>query len=145
MQYHSYSEEQTKDLAYKLGQKAKPGDIYCLTGDIGAGKTIFSKGFALGIGIRDPITSPTFNIVNEYAVNEITFYHFDVYRISHLEEMEEIGYEEYFFGRGICLIEWADLIRDILPDSASWISIERDVSKGPDYRRISLSTGEDRR
>ncbi len=140
--YESYSEESTLDLARELGIKASEGEIYCLIGDLGVGKTIFSKGFALGMEIDEHITSPTFTIVHEYE-GRLPLYHFDVYRISDEYEMEEIGYEEYFYGEGVCLIEWANIIPDIIPEYAKYITIEKDLEKGFDYRKITIKEGED--
>ena len=132
-----YSEKETFDLAFDLAKKAKQGDIYCLCGDLGTGKTVFTKGFAKGLGIDEHITSPTFTIVNEYN-GHFPFYHFDVYRISDPEEMYEIGFDEYIFGEGVCLIEWADLIRELIPENAVWINIEKDLEKEVDYRKIDI-------
>ena len=132
-----FSEHETYDFAYSLAQSAQKGDIYCLCGDLGVGKTVFTKGFARGLGISEHITSPTFTIVNEYD-GRCRFYHFDVYRISDPEEMYEIGFDEYIFGGGICLIEWADMIRELIPPSAKWITIEKDLEKNEDYRKIEV-------
>lgn len=106
------------------------------------GKTIFTKGMAKGLGIEEPVTSPTFTILQEYESGRLPLYHFDVYRIGDPEEMDEIGYEDYFYGQGICLIEWAGLIRELIPDEAVRISIEKDLEKGLDYRRILIERGE---
>ncbi len=134
-----YSAEQTRLLGKEIGEKARKGDIYCLKGELGAGKTVFTKGFAEGLGIKEHITSPTFTIVNEYYDGRLPLYHFDVYRIGSSDEMYDIGCDEYFFGDGVCLIEWAELIEDILPENAVWITIERDHA-GDDinYRRIEV-------
>ncbi len=134
----SYSEEETFALGQKLAENASPGDIFCLDGDLGAGKTVFARGFAAGLGITEPITSPTFTIIKEYEDGRIPFYHFDVYRIGDPGEMEMLGYEEYFYGKGVCLIEWSSLIEELLPQDAVRIGIFRDDAKGPDYRRIEL-------
>ncbi len=131
-----FSEQETFDFAYGLA-KAAQGGIYCLCGDLGVGKTVFAKGFAKGLGIDEHITSPTFTIVNEYK-GKLPFYHFDVYRISDIEEMYEIGFDEYIFGDGICLIEWADIIKELLPENAIWITIEKDMEKTSDYRKIEI-------
>lgn len=139
--YESYSEEATLDFAQELGMKASKGEIYCLIGDLGVGKTIFSKGFAAGMDIEEHITSPTFAIIHEYE-GRLPLYHFDVYRINDEYEMEEIGYEEYFYGEGVCLVEWANIIPDIIPESAKYITIEKDLEKGYDYRRITKKEGE---
>ena len=121
-----------------LGEKAAPGEIYTLVGDLGVGKTVFTQGFAAGLGITEPVSSPTFTILQSYEEGRLPLYHFDVYRIGDVEEMEEIGYEDCFYGEGVCLIEWADLIRVILPEDCIRITIGKDLSKGFDYRRISI-------
>lgn len=139
MIYETYTAKETEDIGVLLGGQAKPGAIYCLIGDLGVGKTVFSKGFAKGLGITEHITSPTFTIVNEYHHGRLPFYHFDVYRIEDSEEMYEIGYEEYFYNEGVCLVEWANLIDDIIPEEAIFITIEKDLEKGLDYRRITLA------
>lgn len=141
--YESYNEGDTLSLARKLGEAANEGDIFCLIGDLGVGKTVFSKGFAQGMGIDEHITSPTFTIVHEYE-GVLPLYHFDVYRISDASEMDEIGYEEYFYGEGVCLIEWANIIPEIIPPSAKYITIEKDLEKGFDYRRIIIEEGAER-
>ncbi len=137
----SFSEKETYDVAKNLAEQARPGEIYCLSGDLGVGKTIFTKGFAAGLGITEPVSSPTFTIVQIYDDGRMPLYHFDVYRIEDIEEMEEIGYEDCFFGEGVCLIEWAELIREILPQHCREISIEKELSKGFDYRRIVIKNG----
>lgn len=133
----SFCPEDTFKLGKKLGAKAKKGDIYCLKGDLGVGKTVFTKGLAEGLDIKQNITSPTFTIVNIYE-GKLPLYHFDVYRINEVEEMYEIGYEEMFFGDGVCLIEWAEIIEDIIPKYAIWINIKKDYSKNEDYRIITV-------
>lgn len=140
--FESYSEEGTLDFAKELGMLVSEGQVICLIGDLGVGKTVFSKGFATGMNIEDHITSPTFTIVHEYE-GRLPLYHFDVYRINNEEEMEEIGYEEYFYGEGVCLIEWADRIPDIIPEYAKYITIEKDLEQGLDYRRITIKEGEE--
>ncbi len=134
----SRSPEETRALGKRLGEMARAGEVYCLSGDLGTGKTVFTQGFAEGLGIRGPVASPTFTIVKEYDDGRLPLYHFDVYRIDDISEMEEIGYDEYFFGEGVCLIEWADLIREILPDQVREILLEKDPEKGFDYRRITI-------
>ena len=134
----SFSHEDTFNIGYELGKNAKAGQIYCLNGDLGVGKTVFTKGFAKGLGIEEDVSSPTFTIVLEYHEGRVPFYHFDVYRIGDVTEMEEIGYEEYFFGQGVCLIEWACLVEDIIPENAVHINIEKNLEKGFDYRRITI-------
>lgn len=136
MMIESYSEKDTFACGQKIGREAAPGDIYLLEGDLGVGKTVFAKGLADGLGIEEPVTSPTFTILQEYEGGRLPLYHFDVYRIADPEEMYELGYENYFFGEGVCLIEWAALIEELLPDSCRTIRIEKDLEKGFDYRRI---------
>ena len=138
MVIESYSPEETLDIGRKLGQEALPGQVYTLIGDLGVGKTVFTQGIAAGLGIEEPICSPTFTIVQEYDTGRIPFYHFDVYRIGDIEEMEEIGYEDYFYGDGLTMIEWANLIEEILPETYKEITIEKDLDKGFDYRKITV-------
>lgn len=123
-----------------LGEKAVPGEVYTLVGDLGVGKTVFTQGFAAGLGIAEPVNSPTFTILQSYEEGRLPLHHFDVYRIGDVEEMEEIGYEDCFYGDGVCLVEWADLIREILPEDCIRITIEKDLSEGFDYRRITVQT-----
>lgn len=132
------SAKETRDLGYKLGMQALPGQIFTLVGDLGVGKTVFTQGMAEGLGITSPVSSPTFTIIQEYYEGRLPFYHFDVYRIGDIEEMEEIGYDDYFFGDGVCLIEWANLIEEILPEKIIRIIIEKDLEKGFDYRKITI-------
>lgn len=132
------SPEETEALGRKIGQEAKPGQVYALLGDLGVGKTIFTKGVAAGLGIEEPINSPTFTIVQEYLEGRLPFYHFDVYRIGDVEEMDEIGFDDYVYGDGMCLIEWANLIEEILPEHTKTITIEKDLEKGFDYRKITI-------
>ena len=133
------SPEETFALGEKLGREAKPGQIYTLNGDLGTGKTVFTQGFASGLGITEPVNSPTFTILQVYEEGRMPFYHFDVYRIGDVEEMDEIGYEDYFYGDGVCLIEWANLIEEILPEKYTEIRIEKDLEKGFDYRKITVT------
>lgn len=130
--------EDTWKLGYGLGETAARGQVICLNGDLGVGKTVFTQGFAAGLGIGEPVNSPTFTILQIYEEGRLPLYHFDVYRIGDAEEMEEIGYEDYFFGEGVCLIEWASLIEELLPERAIRITIEKDMEKGFDYRRIII-------
>ncbi|MDD3339038.1 MAG: tRNA (adenosine(37)-N6)-threonylcarbamoyltransferase complex ATPase subunit type 1 TsaE [Lachnospiraceae bacterium] len=132
------SAQETFALGRKIGEQAKPGQIYTLIGDLGVGKTVFTQGVAQGLDITEPISSPTFTIIQVYEEGRLPFYHFDVYRIGDVEEMEEIGYDDYFFGEGICLIEWANLIEEILPENIIQITIEKDLEKDFDYRRITI-------
>lgn len=134
----TFSEKETRALGEELGRKAVPGSLYTLTGDLGTGKTVFTQGFARGLGITEHVNSPTFTIVQEYDGGRLPFYHFDVYRIGDLEEMDEIGYEDYFYGDGVCLIEWAELIEELLPLERTAIRIEKDLEKGFDYRKITV-------
>ena len=138
MIFESFSEADTYSLGVKIGKEAKPGDVYTLLGDLGVGKTALTKGVAHGLEITEPISSPTFTIVQVYEEGRIPFYHFDVYRIGDVEEMEEIGYEDYFYGEGVTFIEWANLIEEILPSSYRQIVIEKDLEKGFDYRKITI-------
>ena len=138
----SFSPVDTFRVGEQLAKDARPGDIYTLDGDLGVGKTIFTKGMAKGLGIEEPVTSPTFTILQEYESGRLPLYHFDVYRIGDPEEMDEIGYEDYFYGQGICLIEWAGLIEELIPKEAVRICIEKDLEKGLDYRRIRIERGE---
>lgn len=132
------SSEETFELGRRLGSKAVPGDIYTLTGDLGTGKTVFAQGFADGLGVREYVNSPTFTILQVYEDGLMPLYHFDVYRIEEPEEMEEIGYEDYFFGDGVTLIEWAELIEELIPEKAHRIVITKDLNKGIDYRHIAV-------
>lgn len=141
MVVETFSADETYEYGRKMGEEARPGDVYCLTGELGVGKTVFTQGFAAGLGIREGVSSPTFTIVQEYEEGRMPFYHFDVYRIGDVEEMEEIGFEEYIYGEGVCLIEWADLIREILPQDFVGICVEKDLEKGFDYRKITLERG----
>lgn len=132
------SAEETFALGERIGVEAKPGQVYTLIGDLGVGKTVFTQGVAKGLGITEPVCSPTFTILQVYDGGRIPFYHFDVYRIADVEEMEEIGYEDCFYGEGLCLIEWANLIEEILPEHYFRVTIEKDPPKGFDYRRITV-------
>lgn len=138
MVFETKTPDETFELGKKIGKAAEPGQIYTLTGDLGVGKTIFTQGVAAGLGITEPVNSPTFTIIQIYEGGRLPFYHFDVYRIGDIEEMEEIGYDDYFFGDGICLIEWANLIEEILPQGLIKITIEKNLEEGFDYRRIAI-------
>ena len=131
--------EETYELGRKMGREAEPGQIICLSGDLGVGKTVFTQGFAAGLGIEGPVNSPTFTILQQYEDGRLPLYHFDVYRIGDVSEMDEIGYEDYFYGDGVCLIEWANLIEEILPEKYTEIRIEKDLEKGFDYRKITVT------
>lgn len=134
----TYSPEETFAIGKALAAEAHPGQVYTLNGDLGVGKTVLTQGVAAGLGIEEPVNSPTFTIVQIYEEGRMPFYHFDVYRIGDVEEMEEIGYEDCFYGEGLCLIEWAELIEEILPDIYTKITIEKEPAKGFDYRRITI-------
>lgn len=138
MEIETNSPKETYKAGLELGEKAKPGQVYCISGDLGAGKTVFTQGFAKGIGVGENVNSPTFTILQVYEDGKMPLYHFDVYRISDIDEMDEIGYEEYFYGEGVCLIEWAELIEDILPENVIWINIEKSITENFDYRKITI-------
>lgn len=139
MIYETMSPKETFELGKKIGLEAKAGEIICLDGDLGVGKTVFTQGFAKGLGIDEAVNSPTFTIIQEYDEGRLPLYHFDVYRIGNPEEMYEIGYEDYFYGQGVCLIEWAKLIEELIPDEAKIVLIEKDLENGLDYRKITVS------
>lgn len=132
------SEKETYELGFSIGREAKPGEIYALAGDLGVGKTVFTKGVAAGLGVKEQVNSPTFTIVQVYDSGRLPFYHFDVYRIGDPEEMEEIGYEDYFYGEGLCMVEWAGLIEELMPERTKWITIEKNPQKGFDYRKVTI-------
>ncbi|CCX86055.1 putative uncharacterized protein [Clostridium sp. CAG:590] len=140
MDYNSWKPEDTFEIARQLGEKAVAGDVFCLIGDLGVGKTLFSQGFATGLGIQESVNSPTFTIVQEYDEGRLLFYHFDVYRIEESEEMEEVGFADMIYGEGVCLIEWANLIEDILPEHYTRVTICKDLEKGFDYRMIHVDS-----
>lgn len=139
MVYETVSPRETYELGEKLGAQARPGTVYTLIGNLGVGKTVFTQGVAAGLGVAEHVNSPTFTIVQVYESGRLPFYHFDVYRIGDVSEMDEIGYEDYFYGEGVCLIEWADLVEEILPESYTQILIEKDLTRDLDYRRITLA------
>ena len=139
IEIESFSAEETFALGEKIGREAVPGQLFTLIGDLGVGKTVLTQGVAAGLGITEPVSSPTFTIVQVYEEGRMPFYHFDVYRIGDVEEMDEIGYEDYFYGDGLTLVEWANLIEEILPDSYTEIYIEKNLEKGFEYRKITLT------
>ena len=139
MTIETNSPEETFALGQKLGEQATAGQTYTLNGDLGVGKTVFTQGIARGLGITEAVSSPTFTIVQVYEEGRLPFYHFDVYRIGDIEEMEEIGYDDYFFGNGVCMIEWAELIEELIPENSIHVTIEKDLEKGFDYRRITIT------
>ena len=136
--FETWKPEETYELGKKMGEEAVPGQVICLNGDLGVGKTVFTQGFAAGLGIEGPVNSPTFTIVQQYEKGRLPLYHFDVYRIGDISEMDEIGYEDCFFGDGVCLIEWSGLIEEILPEHVTKVAIEKNLEHGFDYRRISV-------
>ncbi len=138
MVYESNSSLDTFNFACDFANKIKKGNVISLTGDLGVGKTVFTQGFAKGLGIEENVNSPTFTIIQVYDEGRIPLYHFDVYRISDLWEMDDIGYEEYFYGDGVCLVEWANLIEELMPQDTIYITIEKDLEKGLDYRKITI-------
>ncbi len=140
--YESFGPAETFELGRKLGSCAKPGTIICLNGDLGTGKTVFTQGFAAGLDITEPVSSPTFTIVQVYEEGRLPLYHFDVYRIGDPEEMEEIGYEDYFYGEGVCLVEWSELIEELIPEEAMSVLIEKDLERGFDFRKITWTYNE---
>lgn len=135
----SHGEKETWQVGFDMGEAAQEGTVICLDGDLGVGKTVFTAGFACGLGIKTPICSPTFTILQVYEEGRIPLYHFDVYRIADPSEMDEIGFDEYAFGKGACLIEWGSMISDILPEGTVYVNIKKDLEKGFDYREISIS------
>ncbi len=139
-QIESFSREDTFNFAKALGENAKPGEVYCLSGDLGVGKTVFAQGFGAGLGIEEPMSSPTFTILQEYTEGRLPLYHYDVYRVGDVDEMEETGFYEYVGGEGVALIEWAELIEEIIPANAVHVLIEKDVEKGFDYRLIKVES-----
>lgn len=136
--FESHSAKETEQFAADLAARALPGDVYTLTGDLGVGKTVFAKGFAKGLGITEPVTSPTFTIVQEYLSGRLPLYHFDVYRIGDPDEMEETGFYDYIDRGGVVLIEWAELIEDVLPENRTEITISKDLAGDDDYRIIEV-------
>lgn len=123
----------------KIGEKLKSGDVLCLDGDLGVGKTVFTKGVAAGLGIKDDVSSPTFTLIQEYYGGRLPLYHFDVYRIDGPWDMDDLGYEEYFYGEGVCLVEWGSMIKELFPENTIYVRIEKDLEKGFDYRKITVS------
>ncbi|MGO5165796.1 MULTISPECIES: tRNA (adenosine(37)-N6)-threonylcarbamoyltransferase complex ATPase subunit type 1 TsaE [unclassified Candidatus Paralachnospira] len=134
----TFSPEETFEFGKELGKQAKAGTVICLDGELGVGKTVFTQGFAVGLGIEEPVNSPTFTILQIYEEGRLPLYHFDVYRIEEPEEMDEIGYEDYFYGDGVCLIEWASMISELIPETAIQVTIKKDLEHGFDYRTITV-------
>lgn len=137
------SAKETFELGRRLGLTAKPGTLICLDGDLGTGKTVFTKGVADGLNVTEPVCSPTFTLMQVYEEGRLPMYHFDVYRIDDPEELEETGYREFFFGDGVCLVEWAELISELIPDDCIRVKIEKDPSVSFDYRKITITGVED--
>ena len=140
----TFSPEETYMLGKKIGEAACPNTVYALNGDLGVGKTVFTQGLAAGLGIDEPVTSPTFTILQNYDGGRLPFFHFDVYRIGDIEEMDEIGYDDCFFGGGVSLVEWAEIVEEFLPENTIYITIEKDPEKGFDYRKITVQNSEER-
>ena len=140
----TFSPEETYMLGKKIGESACPNAVYALNGDLGVGKTVFTQGLAAGLGINEPVTSPTFTILQIYEGGRLPFFHFDVYRIGDIEEMDEIGYDDCFFGGGVSLVEWAEIVEEILPENTIYITIEKNPEKGFDYRKITVQSSEER-
>lgn len=138
MIYESFDEKETFAIGEAIGKQIQPGEVYALLGDLGVGKTVLTKGLAKGLGIEEAVNSPTFTVVQIYEEGRLPLYHFDVYRIADPEEMDEIGYEDYFYGDGVCLVEWANLIAELMPPETKWITIEKDLTKGFSYRKITI-------
>ncbi len=136
--FESVTEKATFDYAKRMGEEAKAGDVIALTGEMGAGKTVFAKGFAKGLGIEEIVSSPTFTLVQIYDDGRLPLYHFDVYRIADVSEMDETGFEDYISGEGVTLVEWADMIGDIMPENTKWVRIYKDPDVEPDYRRLVI-------
>lgn len=139
MIYESFKPEDTFAVGERIGREAKPGMLCTLTGDLGVGKTVLTQGIARGLGIKEYVNSPTFTIAQVYESGRMPLYHLDVYRIGDIEEMDEIGYEDYFYGEGLCIVEWADLIEELIPKEHTEIVIEKDLEKGFDYRKITVA------
>jgi hydrolase, P-loop family len=129
----------TFEFAKKIGENLKRGDVLCLDGDLGVGKTVFTKGVAAGLGIKDDVSSPTFTLIQEYYGGRLPLYHFDVYRIDGPWDMDDLGYDEYFYGEGVCLVEWGSMIKELFPENTIYVRIEKDLEKGFDYRKITVS------
>lgn len=137
--YETNSVEETYKVGYAMGEKAGPGEVIALIGDLGVGKTVFTQGFAAGLGVAEPVNSPTFTILQIYEDGRIPLYHFDVYRIEDPEEMFEVGFDDYLYGQGVCLIEWANIVEEILPEHRKVVTIEKQLDKGPDARKITVT------
>lgn len=139
MVFESTSSQMTFEFAKKIGENLKRGDVLCLDGELGVGKTVFTKGVAAGLGIKDDVSSPTFTLIQEYYGGRLPLYHFDVYRIDGPWDMDDLGYDEYFYGEGVCLVEWGSMINELFPENTIYVRIEKDLEKGFDYRKITVS------
>lgn len=139
MVFESTSSQMTFEFAKKIGENLKRGDVLCLDGDLGVGKTVFTKGVAAALGIKDDVSSPTFTLIQEYYGGRLPLYHFDVYRIDGPWDMDDLGYDEYFYGEGVCLVEWGSMIKELFPENTIYVRIEKDLEKGFDYRKITVS------
>ncbi|MCL2371954.1 MAG: tRNA (adenosine(37)-N6)-threonylcarbamoyltransferase complex ATPase subunit type 1 TsaE [Defluviitaleaceae bacterium] len=139
MTIQSFSPEDTEQLGFMVGKEARPGDVFCLSGGLGAGKTVFTRGLARALGYDGHVTSPTFSLMNEYEGVALKLYHFDLYRLETEEDMESIGYEDYFFGDGVCLVEWPERAGDLIPVDAIWLKIDTNLTQDNyDYREITV-------
>lgn len=144
MIYETYSAAETEQIGMQIARQAQPGSVYALAGDLGAGKTAFTQGIARGLGITEAVCSPTFTLVQIYEEGRMPLYHFDVYRITDVDEMYEIGFEDYFYGKGITVIEWAELIKEVLPPVYQQVTIEKDLERGAEFRRITIKEAKNR-
>lgn len=142
MVFETFSEKETFEIGKNISAKVKPGDVFCLQGDLGVGKTVFTKGFAQGLGIDEDICSPTFTLISEYTQGTIPLYHFDVYRLEGAGAMDDLGFDDYIYGEGVCLIEWGNLIKELLPKETIYVNIQKDLEKGFEYRRIEILGGD---
>lgn len=139
MQITTHSADETQALGQKLASRLAPGDVIAYFGDLGVGKTAFTRGLAQGLGITDPVTSPTYTIVNEYLSGRIPLFHFDMYRLSSSDELFDIGWEDYLSRGGVCAVEWSENVEDALQDAIR-VTIEKDADE-PDTRHITITGG----
>ena len=140
-EYTTAGEEQTEALGFRLGQLIQPGAVIAYTGDLGAGKTAFTRGLARGLGIPDRVTSPTFTIVNEYEGGRLPLFHFDMYRLGSSDELFDIGWEDYLARGGVCAVEWSENVADAMPDGTVYVTIQR-APEGENARKITITGGE---
>ncbi|MCR4842947.1 MAG: tRNA (adenosine(37)-N6)-threonylcarbamoyltransferase complex ATPase subunit type 1 TsaE [Eubacterium sp.] len=141
--FETQNEKETLEFGKRLSEVLPAGSVVCLDGDLGVGKTVIARGIAMGLGIDEPVTSPTFTIIHEYESGRMPFYHFDVYRIADPDEMDELGYEEYFYSQGITLVEWGSLIEELFPEDTVYIRVEKVPGEDFDRRRIEVSAQKD--